>query len=187
MAIRDDGIFKKMDEGSLRRDDPNFKQALDEMIRSHDLSLRISSMRPTDEGYDDLLAELFGERFINLSIVSPFYCDNGCRVSIGKNVTINKGCTMLSAGRIIIEDGVLIGPDVKIATVNHDLIERHDLYHFRKVVIKKNAWICIGAIICPGVTIGENAVVAAGAVVTKDVPDNAIYGGNPAKLIKYVK
>ena len=75
---------------------------------------------------------------------------------------------------------------MKIATVNHDLKDRHRIIHFKPVVIKRNAWIGIGAIICPGVTIGENAVIGAGAVVTKDVPDNAIVGGNPAKVIKYI-
>ena len=64
------------------------------------------------------------------------------------------------------------------------LHDRHNLLHFAKVTIKENAWICIGAIICPGVTIGKNAIVAAGAVVTKDVPDNVVVGGNPAKIIK---
>jgi acetyltransferase-like isoleucine patch superfamily enzyme len=107
-------------------------------------------------------------------------------MKFGKNITINKGATFLSAGIIEIEDGVLIGPDVRIATVNHDLKERHHKFYFKKVTIKKNAWICIGAIICPGVTIGENSVVAAGAVVTKDVPDNAVVGGNPAKVIKHL-
>ena len=153
MAIKHTGAFKKMDEGSLRKDDPSFPEALGEIIRSHDLSLKISEKRPTDEGYDDLLTELFGERYENLSIVSPFYCDNGYRVSFGKNITINKGCTLFSAGGVTIEDDVLIGPDVKIVTVNHDLKDRHNLYHFKPVHIKKNAWICVGAIICPGVTI----------------------------------
>ena len=87
---------------------------------------------------------------------------------------------------MVIEDNVLIGPEVKIATVNHDLGDRHNLLHFGKVTIKENAWICIGAIICPSVTIGKNAVVAAGAVVTKDVPDNVVVGGNPAKVIKKI-
>ena len=186
MVIKEDGIFKEFDKGAFDQSGPMFKEALNEMIRSHDLCLRISNMRPTEPGYDDLLEELFGERFEQLSIVSPFYCDMGYRVSIGKHVTINKGCTILSAGRLIIEDDVLIGPDVKIATVNHDLKDRHRTIHFKPVTIKRNAWIGIGAIICPGVTIGENAVIGAGAVVTKDVPDNAIVGGNPAKIIKYI-
>ena len=187
MVIKEDGIFKQIDQGSFRLDGPGFEEAEKEMIRSHDLSLKISAMRPTDEGYLDLLEALFGERFENISIVSPFYCDHGYRVKIGKNVTINKGCTMMSVGKVIIEDDVLIGPDVKLVTVNHDLKDRHGLCHFKPVVIKRNAWICIGAIICPGVTVGENAVVAAGAVVTKDVPDNAIVGGNPAKIIKFIE
>ena len=173
--------------GTARNDESYFEDGLNEIIRSHDLSLKISAKRPTDPDYKDLLDDLFQTKIDDtVSIVSPFYCDNGCRMKFGKNITINKGATFLSAGIIEIEDGVLIGPDVKIATVNHDLEERHHKFYFKKVTIKKNAWICIGAIICPGVTIGENSVVAAGAVVTKDVPDNSIVGGNPAKIIKHL-
>ena len=175
-------------EGRGRNDVSEFEDALKEIIRSHDLSLKISAKHPTDEDYHALLCELFQTDLDpSVSIVSPFYCDNGARMRFGKDITINKGATFLSAGIIEIEDGVLIGPDVKIATVNHDLEDRHHQFYFKKVTIKKNAWICIGAVICPGVTIGENAVVAAGAVVTKDVPDNAVVGGNPAKIIKYLK
>ena len=107
-------------------------------------------------------------------------------MTIGKNVTINKGATILSPGKVVIEDNVLIAPEVKITTVDHDLYDRHNLFHFGQVTIKENAWICIGAIICPGVTIGRNAVVAAGAVVTKDVPDNVVVGGIPARIIKQI-
>lgn len=182
-------FFEVVDKNGVARDDePYFEDGLNEIIRSHDLSLKISAKRPTDEDYYALLCELF-QTDLNktVSIVSPFYCDNGARMRFGKNITINKGATFLSAGIIDIEDEVLIGPDVKIATVNHDLEERHHKYYFKKVTIKKNAWICIGAIICPGVTSGENSVVAAGAVVTKDVPDNTVVGGNPAKIIKHLK
>ena len=170
-----------------RNDEPYFEDGLKEIQRSHELSLKISLKKPTDPDYRALLDELFQTTTDeSVSIVSPFYCDNGCRVKLGKNITINKGATFLSAGIIEIEDDVLIGPDVKIATVNHDLVDRHHKFYFKKVVIKKNAWICMGAIICPGVTIGENSVVAAGAVVTKDVPDNVVVGGNPAKVIKHL-
>ena len=69
-------------------------------------------------------------------------------------------------------------------SINHDFNERHAIYTYGKVTVKKNAWLGINCTMCPGVTIGENAVVAAGAVVTKDVPDNAVVGGCPAKVIK---
>ena len=181
-------FFEVVDRfGVARNDEPYFEDGLKEIQRSHDLSLKISAKRPTDPDYRDLLDELFQTKTDeSLSIVSPFYCDNGCRMIFGKNITINKGVTFLSAGIIEIENDVLIGPDVRIATVNHDLADRHHKFYFKKVTIKKNAWICMGAIICPGVTIGRNSVVAAGAVVTKDVPDNVVVGGNPAKIIKYL-
>ena len=102
------------------------------------------------------------------------------------NFKQNKGATIFSAGLVIIEDDVLIGPDVKIITVNHDYNDRHNKIYFKKVVIKRNAWIGAGAIICPGVTLGENCVVAAGAVVTKDVMPNTLVGGNPARFIKNI-
>lgn len=175
------------EEGSIRKDNPLFRDAEKEMIRSHALCLSISAKKPTDPGYKGLLDELTGYCLdSSVSIVSPFYCDCGCRLFIGKNVTINKGATIFSAGRVELEDNVLIGPDVKILTVDHDLYDRMNLYHFGKVTVKKNAWICAGAIICPGVTIGENAVVAAGAVVTKDVAANVMVGGNPARVIKAI-
>lgn len=181
-------FFEVVDEcGVAYKDESYFEDGLKEIIRSHELSLKISERKPTDPDYRDLLNELFQQEVDeSVSIVSPFYCDNGSRVKLGKNITINKGATFLSPGIIEIGDDVLIGPDVKIATVNHDLEDRHRKYIFKKVTIKRNAWICIGAVICPGVTIGENSVVAAGAVVTKDVPDNTVVGGNPAKIIKRI-
>ena len=173
--------------GLGNKNDPRMLDVEAEMIRSHELCLKISSKKPTDPDYKALLEELFQcEIDDSVAIVSPFYCDCGCRMTIGKNVTINKGATILSPGQVVIENNVLIGPEVKITTVDHDLHDRHNLFHFGKVTIKENAWICIGAIICPGVTIGKNAVVAAGAVVTKDVEPNTIVGGVPAKMIKKI-
>ncbi len=171
--------------GSARKDDPRLRDVEAEMIRSHALCQKISAKKPTDPDYKGLLEELFQcEIDDSVAIVSPFYCDCGRRMKLGKNIIINKGATILSPGIVEIEDNVLIAPEVKITTVNHDLHDRHNLLHFAKVTIKENAWICIGAIICPGVTIGKNAIVAAGAVVTKDVPENVVVGGNPAKIIK---
>ncbi len=184
-----DNPFDKIDAwGSVRKEGSFLRDVEAEMIRSHALCQKISAKKPTDPDYKSLLEELFQHEIDDsVAIVSPFYCDCGCRVFIGKNVIINKGATFISPGKIEIEDHVLIAPEVKIATVNHDLRDRHNLLHFAKVTIKENAWIGIGAILCPGVTIGRNAVVAAGAVVTKDVPDNTVVGGNPAKVIKMIE
>lgn len=181
-------FYEKIDkDGFIYKSDPTHDYAIKEMIRSHDLSLKISALRPTDSNYKELLEELFQNKINDtVSIVSPFYCDFGERLMLGKNIVINKGATIFSAGLVEIEDDVLIGPDVKIISVNHDLADRHNKIIFKKVTIKKNAWICAGAIICPGVTIGINSVVGAGAVVTKDVLDNTVVGGNPAKFIKNV-
>ena len=173
--------------GTVRKSEPCMRDIEAEMVRSHALCLKISSKKPIDPDYKGLLEELFQRELDDsVAVVSPFYCDCGCRVSIGKNVIINKGATFISPGKVEIEDNVLIGPEVKIATVDHDFSDRHNLMHFAKVTIRNNAWVGIGAIILPGVTIGRNAVVAAGAVVTKDVPDNAVVAGNPAKLIKMI-
>jgi acetyltransferase-like isoleucine patch superfamily enzyme len=102
-------------------------------------------------------------------------------------VFINHACSFLDLGGITIEDHVLIGPKVNLITENHPVnpADRKSLV-LGSIHIKKNAWIGAGATILPGVTIGENSIVAAGSVVNKDVPDNTIVGGIPAKLIRSV-
>lgn len=120
-------------------------------------------------------------------IFVPFYTNFGRFISIGKNVFINHACSFLDMGGITIDDNVLIGPKVNLITENHpqDPQNRKTLI-CQPIVIKRNAWIGAAATILPGVTIGENSVVAAGAVVTKDVPDNTVVGGVPAKFIKHI-
>ena len=78
----------------------------------------------------------------------------------------------------------MVAPGVRIATINHDLNNRHTIYTYGKVTIKKNAWLGMNVTVCPGVTIGRYAVVGAGAVVTKDIPDYAVVAGVPAKVIR---
>lgn len=119
------------------------------------------------------------------AIQIPFYINIGKFTTIGKNVYINHACSFLDLGTISIGDDVLIGPKVNIITEGHPLnpSERKALTA-KAVVIKRNAWIGAGATILPGVTVGENAVVTAGAVVNKDVPDNVVVAGVPAKIVK---
>ena len=121
-------------------------------------------------------------------VLTPLHTNYGEFIEIGRNVFINHDCSFLALGRITIEDDVLIGPKVCLTTEGHPLApsERKAL-HVKPIVVKRNAWIGAGATILPGVTIGENAVVAAGAVVSKDVLANTVVAGVPAKVIKYLE
>ena len=118
----------------------------------------------------------------------PFYTNCGKNIHLGKNVFINSGCHFQDQGGIYIGDGTFIGHNVILATLNHDLNpnSRADMWP-KPIHIGKKVWIGSGAIVLPGVTIGDNSVIAAGSVVTKDVPENSVYGGNPAKLIKNIE
>jgi len=139
------------------------------------------------EEITQILSRILDKELQEVTVFTPLYINCGKHITIGKNVFINFDCTFLGLGGITIEDDVLIGPKVSLITENHPLNpeERKGLIG-KPIVIKKNAWIGANATILPGVTIGENAVVAAGAVVSKDVPDNTIVGGIPAKFIKNV-
>ena len=147
-----------------------FKEASEEMIRARTLCAKANAVLPDNPSYMTYLEELFGRDLSDVRILTPFLCDFGNRVKFG----------------IEFEDGVIVAPGVRIATINHDMNRRHTTYTYGKVTIRKNAWIGMNVTICPGVTIGRYAVVAAGAVVTKDIPDYAVAGGVPAKVLRYL-
>lgn len=117
----------------------------------------------------------------------PFYTDCGKNTTVGRKVFINEGCCFQDQGGIEIGDDCLIGQQVVIATLNHDLNpdRRGDMLP-KPVKIGKNVWVGAHATILPGVTVGDNAVIAAGAVVTKGVPANTVVGGVPAKILKHI-
>ena len=118
----------------------------------------------------------------------PFFTDCGKNIHLGKNVFINAGCRFQDQGGIYIGDGTFIGHNVILATLNHDLNPntRADMYP-KPIHIGKKVWIGSGAIVLPGISIGDNSVIAAGSVVTKNVPENSVFGGNPAKFIKKIE
>ena len=161
-----------------------FKEVSEEMIRARTLCAKANATLPDDPSYMKYLEELFGRDLSDVRILTPFICDFGNRVKFGKGVFINHSAILSASGGIEFEDGVMVAPGVRIATINHDMNERHTTYTYGKVTIKKNAWLGMNVTICPGVTVGRYAVVAAGAVVTKDVPDYAVVGGVPAKVIR---
>ena len=136
-----------------------------------------------------ILSQIFGQELDESTTVFPPFATNfGRFTKIGKRVFINHGCSFLDLGGITIEDDVLIGPQVRLVTENHPL-DPSTLKGLitRPIFIKRNAWIGAGAIILPGVTVCKNAVVAAGAVVSKDVPDKTVVVGVPAKFLKTVE
>lgn len=155
-------------------------------MRDVKLLFGINHTMPYTEEYDNLVNELFAGNIGEGSRVMPplnLVCAN--QVKIGRNVLIMGGCLMMSRGGITIDDDAMIAANAQLISNNHDLHD-HALLVCKPVHICRNAWIGAGATILPGVTVGENAVVAAGAVVTKDVEANTIVGGNPAKFIKSI-
>lgn len=134
--------------------------------------------------FSTILAEPLPE---TSAIFTPFHTNGGGNIRIGAHVFINHDCSILDLGGVTIDEGVMIAPRVTISSEAHPLdpTERHTLLT-QPVHIKRGAWIGAGAIILPGITIGENAVVGAGAVVNKDVPDNTVVAGVPAKVIREV-
>lgn len=124
----------------------------------------------------------------SFGLFPPFTTDCGKNITVGKNVFINSGCRFQDQGGIHIGDDSLVGHNVVLATLNHGMApgDRARLYP-APIDIGKNVWIGANATVLPGVTIGDNAVIAAGAVVTKDVPANVVVGGVPAKFIKAVE
>ena len=117
----------------------------------------------------------------------PFYTDFGKNITIGRNVFFNTGCTFQDRGGITIGDNTQIGQNVVLCTLNHGVApEKRHITYPSPIVLGKNVWIGAHATITPGVTVGGNAIIAAGAVVTKDVPANAIVAGVPAQVMRMI-
>jgi acetyltransferase-like isoleucine patch superfamily enzyme len=136
-----------------------------------------------------LFSQLIGERVDeSFLLIPPFYTAGGTKIRVGQNVFINQNCTFYDLGGLDIGDDVMIGPNVSIITTSHPLqpTSRRAVTIGKPIVIERNVWIAAGATIIGGVTIGENSVIAAGAVVTKDVPPNTLVGGNPARIIRVI-
>ncbi len=181
-------IFSKMLAGGIiDKNDPELPQLWKQVSQTIALSSVLNRATNTNQ-IREQLSKIIGSSIDSSTIVFvPFHTNFGKHIRLGKNVFINHGSSFLDLGGIIIEDDVLIGPKVNIITENHpiDPANRKSL-DLAKVVIKQNAWIGAGATVLPGVTIGQNSIVAAGAVVTKNVPDNTIVGGIPAQFIKNI-
>ncbi len=138
---------------------------------------------------DKIIYQLLENKTHDLWIEPPFFCDYGYNIEIGKNVFINYNCCILDICKVRIGDNCMFAPNVQMYSATHPLefeARNSGMELGKPITIGNNVWIGGNATICPGVTIGNGVVIAAGAVVVKDVPDNVLVGGNPAKVIKTI-
>ena len=172
------GIIYNAEETSL----------IEERNRAKSLTKQYNESRQEDRDYRKyLMGQIFGKLGQNVHLEAPFYLDYGYRTTIGDDSFSNFNLTILDGGGVEIGNSVFIGPNVGIYTVNHqtDARRREKGYEWAlPVKIGNKVWIGGGVTILPGVTIGDNTVIAAGSVVTQDVPANVVAAGNPCKVIK---
>ncbi|GEO43903.1 DapH/DapD/GlmU-related protein [Companilactobacillus alimentarius] len=161
-----------------------YQDGVQESKRSKSLCFKLNQTDPSDIKTRAYLEELFEDRLPDDSnIWTPTQIDRAKPIKIGHNVFINHSLITVALGGIVIDDNVQIAPEVTLLTANHD-IEHMNILKTAPIHIKEGAWIGAKAILLPGFTIGEHAIVGAGAIVTKDVEPYNVVGGNPAKVIK---
>lgn len=170
--------------------DPMDAQLVTERAQCRELCRLLNATR---EGQDDerrrILTELFGAT-TDAWVQPPFYCDYGQNISLGEKVFFNFNCVVLDVMPVVIGSNVLFGPAVQIYTATHpiDAAERRTLREFAKpVTIGSDVWVGGGAVICPGVTIGDRSVIGAGSVVTKDIPADVVAAGNPCRVLRVLE
>lgn len=153
------------------------------------IGMEMNAHYHTPEELRELMGRLIGKKVDStFRLFPPFYTDFGKNITIGKDVFINSGCHFQDQGGITIGNGSLIGHNVVLATINHDLNpENGRKNHYAPIRIGTHVWIGSNATILPGVSIGDWAVVGAGAVVTKDVPSFTVVGGVPARILKTIE
>lgn len=150
------------------------------------LTMELNSTYHTPDEVREIFSRITGEEVDDtFALFPPFTTDYGRNIHVGRDVFINSGCRFQDQGGIYIGDGALIGHNVVLATLNHDIAPaRRQALKPAPIHIGKRVWIGSNATVLPGVAIGDNSIVAAGAVVTKDVPESVIVGGVPAKVIR---
>ncbi len=157
--------------------------------RTMRLAAEMNTGYHTEAEVRDYMRQITGSEIDEtLRIFTPFHINYGKKTTFGCDCFVNFGCTFLALGGITIEDDVFIGPHCVLATEYHpeEPATRHSLLT-KPIVVKRNAWLGANVTVLAGVTIGENAIVAAGSVVTKDVPDNMVVAGSPARVIREIK
>lgn len=156
--------------------------------RAIKLTVGLNNFYHTPEKIVKIFSELTNKEVdSSFRLFPPFYTDCGINITVGKNVFINSCCNFQDQGGIEIGNNVLIGHKVVLATINHKFsIDKRLEMIIDKIIIKDNVWIGSNTTILQGVTIGCGSIIGAGSVVTKNVPNNCVVAGNPAKIIRYL-
>ena len=186
MTVKDViGGFREGAEKNAERD-AYANELFQEAVR---IGMELNTKYHTPEELREIMGRLTGKQIDrSFRMFPPFYTDFGKNITIGKDVFINSGCHFQDQGGIEIGDGALIGHNVVLATINHDLNPKENRKnHYAAIKIGTHVWIGSNATVLPGVTIGDYAVVAAGAVVTRDVPAMTVVGGVPAGVLKTIQ
>lgn len=161
----------------------------EEMKRCRKILQKLNFMDRSDfEGVQEVVKELLGSSE-GAVINPPFYCDYGSHIHVGKNFFANYNCTIIDVAKVIIGDNCQMAPNVAIYTAGHPVYPdtRNSGYEYGKEVrIGNNVWIGGNTVICPGVTVGNNCVIGAGSVVTRDIPDWTVAVGNPCRIIRTI-
>ena len=179
--------FKEYVKTKQALDKEEIHRFMDEMSdEARRITFRLNTAYHTSDEVRGMLSEQFGYRVSrSLRVFPPFYADFGKNIAVGENVFINACCHFQDQGGVTIGDGCQIGHNVVFATLNHGLAPEERRHTFpAPIVLGKNVWVGSNATLLQGVTVGDNAVIAAGAVVTKDEAANTVVGGVPAKFIK---
>lgn len=181
-------IIEGFQEGAVKKEgyDTYANLLFQEAIR---IGMELNNQYHTPKEILEIMNRLTGKEIDeSFKLFPPFYTDFGKNITLGKDVFINSGCHFQDQGGILIGDGTMIGHNVVLATINHDLDPKNNRKnHYAPITIGKHVWIGSNATVLAGVSIGDWAVVGAGAVVTKDVPPKSVVGGIPARIIKMIE
>ena len=159
------------------------------LVHAKKVCARLRSMTICDEDYRQVIEELIPGIPQSTTICPPFHCDHGTGIILGENVFMNYDCIMLDGGYIRIGKHTLIGPHCQFYTPQHpmDYVERREEKETAyPITIGEDCWLGGNVVVCPGVTIGNRCIIAAGSVVTKDIPANSLAVGNPCRVIRKI-
>jgi acetyltransferase-like isoleucine patch superfamily enzyme len=174
----------------ILRGTPESAAMLADVRRAMAITVRLNRLTFNDaDQVRTLFSELTGKPVDDSFLLAPpFFATGGLDIRVGRNVFVNQNCTFYDLGGLDIGDDVMIGPNVSLIGAGHPVepARRRAAVVGKPIAIERNVWIAAGATVIGGVTIGENSVVAAGSVVTRDVPANALVGGNPARVIRSI-